>query len=627
MSGGRRNAAAKWTGSVPDPMIGADGQPIDDVGPGAQPRVAGATLEPVAASRQLPHDTQTWEGLVERGDVISPPYDPWSLVCTVEESGALPYLIDTVATNVSGFGIKLEPTFATRDEDGKPIKPPQDAEEQRKRLELFLVGCQIPHGLQGLMDLVDRDTETIGWGALEVLRDRTGAVAALEHVRGYQLRLGKLSPPILVDLPIVDPGSGQIVTLPRWKRFRSYVQIVEGAATYFRDFGDPRPMYRATGDSLAAGQVIAPAQAATEILFFRIYAPHTAYGVPRWIGGAAHARAEREAADLVISWFLDAPIGAKLAMIAGGSWKDTSVKAALQKIDRMARGRENAWSLVMLEAEKLDAGAFSEETGGGSARIGLEDLAYELPPELYHGEGNLIDESGRRLGRMFRLPPVYWGGSDDFSKAAVNGAKAAAEEQTIRPIRRTRWENRMNHELLPSMGINRWRLALAGASTTDDTEIAGAISAFVEGGGVSPNALIAFWNELSGQNTDPIAEPWGDRPLSLVLELVKAKADPNLPLEELAAAWDEQATAAADAQAEALAARAAGPPGAGGGPPGKKVPPGKGPPGKAPPAAKATLQVDQAEAIKSAIAWVAEIAQHRDALKAAAEDDPTWYQG
>lgn len=611
----RRDPARKFLSSVPDPLQGQDGNAIRDAGAPPPARVPGEVLEPVAASRQLPHDTATWDGLVGRGDVIAPPYDPWQLVCTVEESGALPYLIDTVATNVSGFGIKLEPTFPARAPDGTPIPPPKDAEEQRAKLALFLVGCQVPLGLAGLMDLGDRDTETIGWGTWEVLRNRRGEIAALEHVRSYQVRLGRLSQPVLVEIPVVDPTTGELVKLPRWKRFRTYVQIIEGRAAYFREFGDPRPMNRLTGESGLPGTTIDPALAATEILYFRIYSPHTAYGVPRWLGGAAHARAEREAADLVISWFLDAPIGAKLAMIAGAAWKDTSVKAALSKIDRMARGRENAWSLVMLEADKLDASAFSEETGGGSVRLGLEDLAYELPPELYHGEGNLIDESGRRLGRLFRLPPVYWGGSDDFSKAAVNGAKSAAEEQTLRPIRRLRWESRINGELLPAMGINRWRISLVGAPTTDDTEIANAIGSLAEAGGASPNALITFWNELTGQNTQPIAEAWGDRPLSLVLELIKLKADPNKPLEEIAAEWGAQAEEAA---AQAAAALEAAPK------PGEQGPPGK-PPKKGPPAAKADLTREQGEAIKAAVAFVRELGAHRDALTEAVESDPSWW--
>ena len=600
---------------VADPLAGEDGKPIRDVGVRPPAPVKGERLQPVAASRQLSHDgTDTWDGLIGSGAVVAPPYDPWVLVCTVEESPTLPYLIDTIATNVSGFGVQVLPTFPTRDEKGQPLPEPSDAAAQREALQRFLVACSVPLGLEGVIDRVDRDTETIGWGAVEVLRDGTGTVAAFEHVRGYQVRRGRTLPPILVDVPIVHPGTGDLVKVPRYRRFSTFVQLVDGRAAFFKEFGDPRMIDRSSGLVVPEDKAATFPEdlQATEIAFFAIYSPHTSYGVPRWIGGSAHARLERETADLVVSWFLDAPIGAKLAMVAGGSWKEASLKKAIGQIDQLARGKGNAWTLIALEAEKADGGAFAEETAGAPARIALEDLAYEIPAGLYQGEGNLMDESARRLARLFRLPPVYWGGSDDFSRAAVNGARATAEEQVIRPIRRLRWETRLNHEILPSMGINRWKLALGGASTTDDTEIANAIGAFVEGGGVSPNALIRFWNDLTGQDVDPVSEPWGDRPLSLVLELVKAKADPNKALGELAGAWEEQAAqaqatadAAAQAQADALAGGQDGPPGGGG----KKPPPG--------------VTKDQAQAVKAALAFVRELAQKRE--EATAEASEAWY--
>lgn len=561
-------------------LRGAAPEPLPDDGTGTSSPVEGRRLPAIAASRQAPDRETTWSALYGNGAALEPPYDPWALCATVEESGALPFLIDTIATNVSGFGVELVPTFPKRDPDGKEVKPPADAAAERARLQLFVTSCALPFGIEGIMDRVDRDVETIGWGAFEVLRDRAGKVAALESMRGYQLRLGRVSEPILVDQPVYDPESGEQVAVPRWRRFRRVIQIVDGVPTYFREFGDPRPMRRDTGEyGEVGGKPFGRGLDATEVMVFSLYNPRTPYGIPRWVGGSAHARAEREASDLVVSWFLDAPIGAKLAMVAGGAWAKDSMKRATDQIDLMARGRANAWTIIGLEAEVAQGGAFDDGTGPAAPRIALEDLAFTLPVELYAGDGNLIDGSARRLARLFRLPPIYWGASDDYSRAAVNSARATGEEQVMRPIRRLRWESRFNGELLPAMGIRHWRIRLKGANTTDDTEIAGAVGGFVAGGGASPNALITLWNEMTGQEQAPIVEPWGDRPFPLTTALVGAGKDPNLGLDEIAAL--AEAEKEAQRQAAQDAAEAAGAAGGPGGPGGGKPPgtPG-GPPGK-----------------------------------------------
>ena len=559
-------------------LRGARPEPMPDDGTGATSPVEGRRMPAIAASRQAQDRETSWQTLYGNGAALEPPYDPWALCATVEESGALPFLIDTIATNVSGFGVELVPTFPKRDPDGKELKPPAEAAAERARLQLFVTSCALPFGIEGIMDRVDRDVETIGWGAFEVLRDRSGKVAALESMRAYQLRLGRVSEPILVDQPVYDPESGESLALPRWRRFRRVIQIVDGIATYFREFGDPRPMRRDTGEyGEAGGKPFGSGLDATEVMVFTLYNPRTPYGIPRWVGGSAHARAEREASDLVVSWFLDAPIGAKLAMVAGGAWAKDSMKNAVDSIDLMARGRANAWTIIGLEAEVAQGGAFDDGTGPAAPRIALEDLAFTLPVELYAGDGNLIDGSARRLARLFRLPPIYWGASDDYSRAAVNSARATGEEQVMRPIRRLRWESRLNGELLPAMGIKHWRVRLKGANTSDDTEIAGSVAGFVTGGGASPNALITLWNEMTGQEQPPITEPWGDRPFPLTTALVAGGKDPNLGLDEIAA--QAEAEKEAQRQADQAAAEAAG---AAGGEPGGK-PPGQagGPPGRA----------------------------------------------
>jgi len=519
----------------------------------------------VAASRSIPDTGTLWANLLETGKILEPPYDPWLLVCAVDESDTLPQCVDVMARNIGGHGVKLVPLFDTVDPTtGAELEPPTEAQAEREALDLWLAALNVPHGLIGLLDLADRDCETVGWATLEVLRDQAGLVADLGHVPAYTVRLGPEHPPVLVDRTIRHPTTGKLVTVRRWARFRLFAQVKEGRTVWFKAYGDPRHVNWITGE-------VRPAEAepwgtdaqgnnleATELVYIRNYHPATPYGVPRWLGGIPHVRASRSAAELLVDWFDNAPIGVYLAWIAGGRWKPGGLEALQDQLDHGGRGMANAWNVLGLEADVGTGGERDplDETRDSPARAGLEALNADLPAELYHGRDSLIDRSAVRVRAMFRLGAIYFGDSEgESNRAAADTARAIGEEQVFAPLRASRWENVINVQILPSMGVNYWRLELEGATTADDSEgLASALSSLVSGGGASPNTLAKLYAELTGQAVELVAEPWADRPLELTLALLGQGLDPNKPLAELAAEVQAKADQAAEAQAAALEA-------------------------------------------------------------------------
>lgn len=558
-----RDAVARKLFQIPgdynDPVPPGGGLP-GGAGPGGRPDVA--------ASRRIPQTAQAWQGLVASGHVLSPPYDPWHLVGAVEESSDLRSSIEAYATNLGGFGIELEPLFPTTDDDGNPIDPPPEAEEQRHRVQLFLAACNLDlEGWGGVQWCVDYDTETVGNGYMEVLRGLDGQPAAVEHLPGYTMRLGPESSPVLTEVPFVDPATGQLITLLRYRRFRAFVQVRDGITRYFKSWGDPRFLNWRTGQYSEIPWPVDPRLGdlnATEVLHFKVYCPYSDYGVPRWIGAQQHSSAATSAAKLINDWFDKAPIGLKLAIVSGGTFAPDSIKKALGQINAHVRGRDAAWTIAEIAAT-TDARDPIDDTREQPPRVLFEDAAFEVPEALYRGEDSLIDKGAERAARPFRLPPVYYGRAQDHTRASVNGARATAEEQIFVPLRARRWASRLNNQLLPTMGVNLWRARYRGANTTDDTEAAKSLAPFVQGGGASPNTLIKLLSELSGLELDRIPEPWGDRPMALTELLLGRGLDPNRPLAELAAevaAAEEQAREEARAQLEAVRQDSGGPGGA-----------------------------------------------------------------
>lgn len=601
--GWRRPVAKFLPGMKAEPgEVPSEGTPTE------LPVVQGSVLPVIAASRRVEQTSGQWAGLIDKGQVTAPPYDPFELVCAVEESDTLPQAIAAMATNVGGFGYELLPLFPTHDpETGEPMKPPPEATAEKEQLDLFLASCNLELGLPGLLELADTDAETIGWATIEVLRNAEGQVAAFEHVPAYTMRLGRTLPRVLVECPFRHPTTGKLVSIPRWRTFRLYVQIIAGRTVYFKSLGDPRHVNSATGEVATTpwGQDQQGNDLnATEIIYRRIYAPHTPYGVPRWVGGSPHVRAGREAAELLVDWFINAPIGMKLALVAGGTFKADSLADALDKIDHGARGSEHAWSLVTLEAERDSTGdPIADEGKDKPPTLALEDVTYEVPSTLYTGDNNLIDGSHRRVRRMFRLPAIYFGDSEaETNRAAADTARGVAEEQVFRPLRSLRWETLFNSELLPSMGINYWRLQLSGAVTGDNEAAFKGLGPFNEGGGTSVNSLRRVFAETVGLEAPGlINEPWADKPMPLVIALLQQGLDPNKSLADLAKDVEAKAEQARADAKEALGAKGA--PGAPGGPPGKggAPPPKGGPPSKGT-AAKGDELADAGDTVRGLVA-------------------------
>lgn len=514
------------------------GDSAGDVPPGGTPTsahdaITGSVLPLISASRQIARTDDQWTTLVSHGQVLPPPYNPWVLVATVEESDVLPMLCTTMATNLTGYGFELIPQYPTRDDEGQPIDPPAEAQQEKEDLELFMLAANIKRGLVGCHQVVDLDTEVTGNGYLEVMRDMEGNIRSFENARAWTMRLGALSQPIAVEQPLRHPTTGKMITIRRYRRFRTYVQVAESRVSYFKEFGDPRFINWRTGqysDESWGNDQLGNSLDGSEIKHVAIYSVHSEYGVPRWVGAMPSVLNGRCAAELILSWFRGAPIGTKIAMVSGGTMKESSYKQAVGKIDDMARGKGNAWNILFLESESADGADLLDDTKPTPPRMEMQDLAFVLPPELYMGEDNLIDGSARRVARTFRLPPIYWGGSDDFSRAAANTARAAAEENVFVPLRNVRWLQWWNVELLPSMGVNHWKVGLKGANTSDDSEIMKGVAGLAAAGGVSPNMLIRMWNKQSGQDNPPIPEPWADRPFKLTELLVGNGLDPNMPL-------------------------------------------------------------------------------------------------
>jgi len=556
---------------------------------GVDPKYVLPEIEPSRVSRTTAANA---ESLFERGALEAQRYSKPDLVLHYEHSDILGPAIAAMTNNITGLGYELIPLFPKEDEEGNPLKPPPEADQEKNELELFLSTCFVDEnggmGIALLTHRVDLDVEVTGDGYIEVLRNSMGKIAAFEHIQAATMLHGTPSDLIAVQIPVRHPTTGKLVAVQRYKRFRAFCQVTANGIRWFKAFGDPRHINWRTGafrnDPWPAAEDGSDLNG-TEVLHFANYFPEGSYGVPSWVGASPHIRAGRSAAELMPRWFAKAPIGLKVAMIAGGTWKQASLKQFMAKLEGTdsIRGERQSFSVLVLEAETDTSMDSLNGTKDAAPRMAMEDITWEVPEAIYHGKDSLIATSRQAVARMFRLSPIFYGDTESYNRETADTALSVTEDQVFRPIRQLRWETPLNTRLLPEMGVNYWTLRFKSLAAVNYRQ-AQVVGQVVQGGGASPNQLIRLWNELTGLETPLIKEKWGDKPLELVTQMLDKSMDPNGSItdaiQNATAQAEEQARTQLEMQlkAQATAARASA------GQPGEQPTPST--PGKAPAAGR-----------------------------------------
>ena len=185
------------------------------------------------------------------GDILHPPYEPKDLLRIVEESSYLKQQIRAMATNIAkfGHGIKFKDDFDYDKEEDLEIKKEADREwDKLTRLYKYINPTE-PY--KKVVEKMVIDRESIGWGAIEVMRDGKGEVSHIEYARAANIRMAKLKPKESkpVEFKVLEKDdAGEYTTQIYYKKFRKFVQIVGGNKIYFKEFGDPRNLDYRTGE-------------------------------------------------------------------------------------------------------------------------------------------------------------------------------------------------------------------------------------------------------------------------------------------------------------------------------------------------------------------------------------------
>jgi PBSX family phage portal protein len=503
--------------------------------------VGGAIADP--SSRPGGEETAS---LFTSAGALEPPYDPETLCVLFEHSSSLRPNVDAYATNVDGFGHRLEPTIDFDAEDAprkvadclrlerayaghpsgagaEPDADPSDdevadavrkrgqvARAERARLEAFFDGACSESSFVDLRRQTRQDLEVTGNAYWEVMRTAAGQIARVVHVPSYSVRLLPLDrDPVEVRERVrISAVTFDSVTVRR--RLRRFVQVQGSERVYFKTLGDPRVESRTTGKvfpSLEALRADHPLDSpANELVHFRTPSPRSPYGVPRWIGALLSVLGSREAEEVNFLWFNQKTVPPLAFLVSNGRLSDASVPRLERFVEENLKGKANFWRALVLEVEN----------GGGDNRAKI-DIKPLISAQLQDATHSVYDERNiEKVGAAFRLPRLLRGDTRDFNKATAEAALRFAEEQIFQPERES-FDHWVNQTIFADLGIRYWRFRSNAPLTRDPERMSEMVERLVRVGVIVPDEGRQLAGDIFNREFRHIGDDWTRRPITLTL--------------------------------------------------------------------------------------------------------------
>lgn len=501
--------------------------------------------------KDLPEDPI--EALTLAGDIIEPPFDLLTLATLPEHNTELTPCLDAMTQNVDGFGFRLVPRVKVAQRHASPSKltaaiDEKKLAEERVSLENFFAYAALDMSFIEFRKRLRVDLESTGNGYFEVIRSSTGRIQGFTHIPSYQMRLGRQEPdPYLTSMPILELRPDGSVSAERaqvWRRFRRFVQskaiqrrnlsFVGGyQLRYFKEFGDPRHYHFETGELLDGDKLAKTPveQRANEMVHFKLYSPRSPYGLPRYIGNLLSIMGDRAAEEINYVTFRNNNVPSMLVLVSNGQLTQESINRLKDFVESQVQGSDNYSKFILLEAEGLMEG---EE--GGQVKIDVKPLtAHQHLDALFQ---NYSKNNQEKIRCCFRLPPIFIGRSDDYTRATAEASRQLADEQIFAPERDT-FDSWVNRILFPEMGVVFHKFKSNSPNTTDNAELTKILAGAERTGGMTPRIARMMLEDILGQELPDFPQVDGfdpDVPFSLAMaEAVKNQANPAEPGQQLTA--------------------------------------------------------------------------------------------
>lgn len=530
---------------------------------GPQEQVMKAATDALAQSKELPPDDMIMS-LSADGKILLPPFDKLVLAMLPENSTSLGPVIGAMSQNIDGFGhhfecrlkldkLKLAANGTKPEGETAQAEPEISKEDAQKLLDaimreramitnFFKNACQ-EYSFTELRRRTRVDQESTGEGFWELVRTPSGKLVEISHLPSYQVWLGaqdrefttytRVVPEVQVD------DSVELAKVTSRKRFRRFVQtrvssVWSRGATYhrgtetrwFKEWGDPRMINNETGDPVPEAQQadFPEEKKASELIHFKIYSPRTPYGLPRFVGNLITLFGDRAADDINYNTLRNNNVPSMMLLVSNGQLTQSSIDRIQEYVNSQIAGQNNYSKFLIVEAE----GQY-EGSEASIPKIAVEKLADQQNRDQLFQVYSA--NNGDKIRQCFRLPPIFVGKSDDYTRSTAEASRRLADEQVFSP-EREEFDDLMNQKLLPEMGVLYHRFVSNGPNVTDDADLINVMNVAESSGGMTPRIARQLIADILGMDEsalpplDSSIKP--DIPFTIqVAEAVKNTAEPE----------------------------------------------------------------------------------------------------
>lgn len=439
--------------------------------------------------------------------VVPPPMSVSALLRMPNDNSILRQCIEAMVINTEGHGYRLEYVGPDGEEDSDAAK------QEKEHIEEFLESLHPELSLTEIRKRVRWDVESLGFGYIEILRDKAGLPIGLTHVPAHTMRVTNVDMEE-VEVPVEGKrfGKAPVKTTVK-RRFRRYLQLIGTEKVWFKEYGDPRTISPVTGQS---DPNVAFEDSATEIIMVKQYTPGQIYGTPRWLNNLVAIQGSRQAELTNLDYFKENAIPALAVLVSGGFLHDETMTQIEEHLTA-ARGRQAQNRVLVLEVQGDEAAA-SRDGAIPQPRVDIKPLAGERPNE---GQFLAYDKDQTdKVRSSFRLPPIFTGHAQDYNLASAKTSHEVAEGQVFGPERQVQ-DDIINRQMLKPYDVKFWEVRSNPPRIADPEEIIKAIEMFEKSGAMTPNVAIGLANEQFGLDIPSVEEEWGKLPFSIVSELGK----------------------------------------------------------------------------------------------------------
>jgi PBSX family phage portal protein len=464
-------------------------QKLDEVG-----------LENVSSNRA---EVDPFEPVYQQENLIQPPYRYPNLYSIAEESDIISACVAAYQKNIDGFGYRLD--FLGDDRTELHTK---EAQEQYETAINFFDESNANQSFQMLREPFRKDFEFLGQGYFEVVRFRTGGIAAMYYTPAIDIRMAVVDPePVTIVTSLYRGGRWRKVNIK--KRFRRFAQISyeSSAIRWFKELGDPRVLCAVSGRYVGSRKEAK--EVASELFMIQQPSGGRTYSLPRWISCVTDAVGRANSQYVNYNLIETQGIPPMLIVIENGTLTDES-KDELRVWAESMRGAENFSRIALLETQGNMLGLDDKS----NVKLELKNLSeYRSSDLMFDG---YLKSTGDTIRQAFRLPKMYLGELDSASYASSYTIVKISESQVFNPERQV-FDEHINKQILwKELGCKLWKYTSLGPQIASTEELRLSMKELIAGNGLTTNNILEIANQLFNLRLSKYDEPWADLPVALV---------------------------------------------------------------------------------------------------------------